>query len=60
MPGAIVFFIMKQIKKLLAAVEHTSSREKQPTTSRVFPYTYFVLHRFLRTQSTVEASLFDK
>ena len=29
-------------------VEHSRSREKHSTTSRVFPYTSFELHRFLR------------
>ena len=59
MRGEVIgFFIIKQIEKprlcfvLLEStyevVEHSRSREKHSTASRVFPNTSFVLYRFLR------------
>ena len=47
------------VVKHLEVVEHSISGEKHSTASCVFPYTLFVLYRFLRAlqQSTVEASL---
>ena len=41
--------------------EHSRSGEKHSSSSRVFPYTSFMLYRFLsalQEQSVVEASLF--
>ena len=63
----IEFFIIKQIKKprlvLCSVVKHLGSGRalkklgKHLTASRVFPYTSFVLYRFLHAlqHSTVEA-----
>ena len=35
------------VVKHLEAVEHSRSREKHSTASRIFPYTSFLLYRFM-------------
>ena len=71
MRGEIIeFFIIKTNKEastcavfcckaLWEAVEHSRGGEKHSTVSRVFPYTSFVLYRFLRAlqQNTAQSRL---